>query len=186
MKGAINMKGIGNKINKVNIIGIIFMALIAMNSCKKDNVIQDIPASIKQQNSTDIVIITEAEKQFLTNSMSIDDFKKGSKYIVYITTKMSGKYFVGAMNGENVLFAGIDRKTHPDWVKRLHEYFEIAKKQTQSCVAKAMAEEWLFSSDASEVSQWVVDHLADGWCITICYDAQEDLYWCYASKDDQK
>lgn len=77
---------------------------------------------------TGFVIVTEEEKQFLSEPMSIDKFDDAIETFIDMATVKMGCYFVVYVNDDSMVqnaVLGVNT-SHISWYNRLQGYFEVA------------------------------------------------------------
>ena len=181
-------------VKQIKKIGIImFVAMIAMNACKKEDLVaNNNKYRVNQADpiapNENFVIITEEEKQFLYGQISIEDFLLAGADLVSAITKDNGYYFVGTVSGDNLLFAMVTESSHPEWYNRLHEHIErhfsdyptidpdnppvgcIYSPNTQVMID-------LINLSNSKYEYFVIGWSTEGNCWTFCNDGCGDIEW---------
>ena len=111
------------------IIGVIFLALIAVNSCKKEDLVQNESGLVKQQKSTNFVIVTEEERQYMSEPIDANEFMEAVPEFINLATVEMGCYFVVYVNDDGTVSNAVigANTSHQEWYNRLSKYFEIAE-----------------------------------------------------------
>ena len=162
--------------NKAKVIIAMFLALIAINSCKKENVVPNETDLTKQQKSTNFVIVTEEERQYMGEPMSIDNFIDCVPSFIKMATVKMGCYFVVYVNDDMVRNAVLGKKTsYTVWYNRLHEYFEVARMNINPDASLIKSSR--YTTYPEELNKWVNECINNKISFCVDYDEENKIWY---------
>jgi hypothetical protein len=160
--------------------------LVISISCKKEQQIKQNEVSVqsRQQKIIDIVnfiVITEEERQYLNDPISIDEFIVAAPTWIKMVTVQMDCYFVVSVNDnatvQNVVLS--KNTSHVLWYNRLYEYFEIVKKSNEPLISVAFE-----SKDYDKVWNWVVTEVKNGYKVCMDYDKERGTWYAISSREE--
>jgi hypothetical protein len=167
------------KIRKISsiLLNVVVAMLVTMTSCKKDDKVNPETGLTKQQKSTDsikpinIVIVTDKERQYLGEPMSMDKFIAAQSSFIEMATVKMNCYFVVSVNTDGTVqnqVLGVNT-SHTLWRERLDGYFEFEKNYPDIDPLYGECRE---AKDKEELLKITNECLEKGWdyCVTTVRD----------------
>ena len=169
------------QINKIKLGVILVVALIATNSCKKENAILNGQYLIKGQKSLDVVILTEEESNdILVYSMTESELPS-MKYQMMERMQNFGEYVVLAFDNSQQRFkmGTVNQSQHETCYERLTGYFYMLWDTLQDLPIMAYFE----SSDFDSVYNWMTAEAKAGFKSCMGYDERDGKYYAFSDRE---